>query len=270
MRFDVIKNIRKNNFITSIPLCIFTFFCCLLTIMFVIESEMWYLAIFFGIMSALFIKPTINCIILVINPMKSDIFKKYGDLNEIKAILDEISYTVEYKDYKIIVSKNYVMPKDDIEGLMACKDILRVHKIVHKTNFVIDGYYLAITDKYNQEFKYRYDRDEENIVNELIMQISQKCDNAKVGYNSLSSEHIKNNTVKLEEKKDEYYICPECNKEVSSEDCFCVNCGCKLDWNFEEDKKEDTHEIIYCTKCGKKINEKWTFCRYCGEKNEEM
>lgn len=179
-------------------------------------------------------------LILVINPKKSDIFKKYGSIEKLENIMKEIESTIEYEDNQIIISKNYVADKKDFEKILAYKDILRVHKLVHKTNFAVDRYDVVITDKYNFEISYSYPVKDEKKVDNLILLIGSKCDNAKLGYTKEAEEHIKNNKVELPDiqiqKKDkkiteEAYACPDCKEKIEKGDKFCKNCGCKIDWS---------------------------------------
>lgn len=177
--------------------------------------------------------------ILVIDPSKSNIFKKYGSVEKLEQIMEEIENTIEYEDKQIIVSKNYVADKKDFEKILAYKDILRVHKLVHKTNFVIDRYDVVITDKYNYEMSYSYSVQDEKKVDSLILLIGSKCDNAKLGYTKEAKEHIEKNKEELpkdivkedvKEKNIEEYACPDCNNKIENGDKFCKNCGCKIDW----------------------------------------
>lgn len=186
-----------------------------------------------------------KCFILVIEPSKSNIFKKYGSIEVLEKIMEEIENTIEYEDKQIIVSKNYVADKKDFEKILAYKDILRVHKLVHKTNFVIDRYDVVITDKYNFEMSYSYPVQEEKKVDSLIWLIGSKCENAKLGYTKEAKEHIEKNKEELPqydnikeeikqeafiEKSIEEYACPDCNNKIENGDKFCKNCGCKIDW----------------------------------------
>lgn len=182
-------------------------------------------------------------LILVIDPKKSNIFKKYGSIEKLENIMKEIESTIEYEDNQIIISKNYVADKKDFEKILAYKDILRVHKLVHKTNFVVDRYDVVITDKYNFEISYSYPVKDEKKVDSLILLIGSKCDNAKLGYTKESKEHIemnkeelpRNDSVEIKEniveKSIESYACPDCKEKIEKGDKFCKNCGCKIDWS---------------------------------------
>lgn len=174
--------------------------------------------------------------ILVINPEKSNLLKKYGSVEKLEKIMEEIENTIEYEDNQIIVSKDYVADKKDFEKILAYKDILRVHKLVHKTNFVVDRYDVVLTDKYNFELSYSYPVKDEKKVDNLILLIGSKCNNAKLGYTKEAQKHIEKNkedllNYVLEEKSKEEYACPDCKSQIAEGDKFCKNCGCKIDWS---------------------------------------
>jgi len=242
MKYNILKNIRKNNLKTSIYAFIFGAGPTAGSIYYLFNDglEAWFPILLFGGIGGLMIWLFIKSFNLVINPEKSDIFKKYGSLEKLEKIMEEIENSIEFEDKQIIVSKNYVADKKDFEKITAYKDILRVHKTVHKTNFVVDGYYVTITDKYNQETNYPYRVGEEEKVDKLILLIGSKCENAKLGYTKEAEEHIKKYKQDLsekiienkteEEEAIEEYACPDCNEQIESGDKFCKNCGCKIDW----------------------------------------
>lgn len=247
MKYNILSNIRKNNLKTSIYAFIFgagpTAGC--IYYLFNDGLEAWFPILLFGGIGGLMIWFFIKSFNLVISPEKSDIFKKYGSLEKLEEIMEEIENSIEFEDKQIIVSKNYVADKKDFEKITAYKDILRVHKTVHKTNFVVDGYYVTITDKYNHETSYPYRVGEEATVDKLILLIGSKCENAKLGYTKEAEEHIKKNKQELPkdiikeevkkestvEKNKEEYACPDCNNKIEVGDKFCKNCGCKIDWS---------------------------------------
>lgn len=244
MKYNILKNIRKNNLKTSIYAFIFGVGPIVGSIYYLLNDglDAWFPILLFGGIGGLMVWIFIKSFDLVINPSKSDIFKKYGSIEKLESIMEEIEHSIEFEDKQIIVAKNYVADKKDFEKIIAYKDILRVHKRVHKTNFVVDGYYVVITDKYNYEMSYPYRREEEEKVDKLILLIGSKCDNAKLGYTKEAEEHINKNKEKLpeniiedklEEKKDaiKVYACPDCNEKIEKGDKFCKNCGCKMDWS---------------------------------------
>lgn len=245
MKNNILNNIVKNN----LKICIYTFiigaiptYAC---IYYLLNSgfEKWFLVLLFGAMGSVMIFIFFKSIIVVIDPTKSDIFKKYGGIEEVEKIMNEIENTIEYEDNQIIVAKNYVADKKDFEKIIAYKDVLRVHKLVNKRNFVDVSYSVVITDKYNLNLNYTYPVKEEKKVNDLILLIGSKCNNAKIGYTKEVEEHIKkykqklpqNDIVKKETKENkeikmELYACPDCNEKIEIGDKFCKNCGCKIDW----------------------------------------
>ena len=246
MKDNIIKNIRKNNIMAFFVFLLIGGFCDVMFFMYLYNMEMdgsWFMLIFFGFMGVVLSYVCVKSLLVVIDPYKSDIFKKYGTSEELEKILQEIENTIEYQDDKIIVAQNYVADKNDYERILAYKDILRVHKLVHKTNFVIDGYSVVITDKYNQEVRYSYSAKEEEKVNGLLVMIGSKCDNAKFGYTKEAEQYVKENKVELPPEpvqvsknevsniKQVNYACPDCRNNIEVGDKFCKNCGCKIDWN---------------------------------------
>lgn len=244
MKYNVLKNIRKNNLILSIVYFVLGIIPSIMCLYYVFNEgvEFWFLILLFGAMAVLMISAFVKTSWLVIEPKDSPIFKKYGGVEKLEKIMEEIENTIEYEDKRLIISKNYVADKKDFEKIVACEDILRVHKVVHKTNFIVDGYFLVVTDKYNFEMSYAYGVNEEEKVNKLILLIGSKAKNAKLGYTKEAEEHIKKNReelpenvkqeeIKIEEVKKERYACPDCNKEIENGDKFCKNCGCKIDWS---------------------------------------
>lgn len=171
----------------------------------------------------------------IYNPLCSDVFKKYGSIDEVAKIFEEIENTKEYEDKNIVIARNYIFDKKDFDKLVACKDILSVHKLVHKTNYVTNGYSVVVTDKYGHESRYLYGVKDEKKVDNLILTIGMKSENSTLGYTKEARNHIKQNKVDLpkneyKNKKDNIYKCPNCNEIIAYGDKFCKNCSCKLDW----------------------------------------
>lgn len=252
---DVIKNVRKNNLKSAILGTLFAtipngilimFFYGMITDGF--DGEMFFIMLIVGLFTIPMDIGLYRTWKVAINPNSSDIFKKYGSPDKLNKILKEIEQTIEYEDKYLIISKNYISDKKDYEKIMACDDILGVHKLVHKTNFVVDYYQIVITDKYGQEASYTYKVKEEEKVNQLLMIIGKKCKNAELGYTQREQEHIKNNKVELpsneileeDSPEDDEYECPDCGNIIYYGDKFCKECGCKMNW--EDDTEEQNTE----------------------------
>lgn len=245
---NIIKNIRKNNlkklfgFSISAIVSYLIFFISLFAIADG-DSIIWLLLLIMGIIGGILTFACYKTLIIIIDPYKSDVFKKYGSLENLKKILEEIENTIEFDDKNITISKNYIADKKDYEKIVACDDILRVHKLIHKTNFVVDRINLVITDKYDTEITYSYKPSDEQKVDKLILLIGSKCKNAKLGYTKSNEQYVQQNKQKLpqinlndissknnDNYEDEYFICPDCNNIVEKGDKFCRNCSCKLNW----------------------------------------
>ena len=244
MNYDVLKKIKKSNLkqalfsliyvlMFNIPLVIFVY----LLITESIEISMIVAVFIFAIFAIIFDIGFYKNIKLVIFPERSDIFKKYGDIENIQKILNEINKTKIYEDKQIIISENYIYDTNDLENLVKCSDVLGVHKLVHKTNFVVDCYKIIITDKYGHEISYNYKPSQEKLCNKIMYLIGTKCKNAKLGYTKEKQDYINKNKINLSPNNtdDSYdYKCPECNCNVDYGDKFCKNCLCKLDWSDDE------------------------------------
>lgn len=237
---DVIKNVRKNNLKVAIGGSLIALIPNLVIIAqiynLITEGFDGSLLFLIGIV-ALFTVPMDIGIYrtwkVVFNPYSSDIFKKYGSPEKLTKIVKEIEETIEYEDKFLRISKNYISDAKDYEKIVACDDVLGIHKLVHKTNYVVDYYQIVLTDKYGHETSYTYKVKEEEKVNELLLYIAKKCKNAEVGYTAKEQAHIKNNKVDLPTnsfEKDEY-ICPDCGCDIQYGDKFCKECGCKMNWD---------------------------------------
>ena len=247
----VINNIRKNEIkkavIMLIKALIFTGIMISLLLSGDDIKDLIFALLIVGVFVVLFDYGLIKCIVIIINPLKSDLFKKYGSPEEIAEILDEIETTIEYEDKHLIISKKYISDKKDYSKMVACDDVLGVHKLVHKTNYIVDYYQIVITDKYGNEITYSYPVKEEEKCDNLLMLIVSKCKNAKAGYTKQEQDYIKANKQTLPDtikpKNEDEYICPDCNNKILFGDKFCKECGCKLNWQ-ENDKDEEINKGI--------------------------
>lgn len=237
---DVIKNVRKNNLKTAIGGSLIAIIPNLVIIVqgYNLITEGFDGGLLFMIcIVALFTIPMDIALYrtwkIVFNPYSSDIFKKYGSPDKLTNIIKEIEETIEYEDKFLRISENYISDVKDYEKIVACDDVLGIHKLVHKTNYVVDYYQIVLTDKYGQETTYTYKVKEEDKVNELILYIAKKCKNAEVGYTNKEQNHIKNNKVPLpsDEEDDDEYCCPDCGNDIQYGDKFCKECGCKMKWD---------------------------------------
>lgn len=237
----VVGNIRKNsikNLLLSLLFGIVPNFATFMIIYFSITEgfeTVYLIGILFGIMAYMIDKRIIELIGLISNPLRSDIFKKYGSPEQVKEIIDEIENSKEYEDKHLVISKNYISDKKDYEKIVACDDVLGAHKLIHKTNYVVDYIQIVIIDKYAHQSAYTYKPKEEEKCNQLLYLISQKCENAEVGYTKREADNIKNKKIQLPKteikKPKEYeYQCPDCGFKLDKESKFCKNCGCKIDW----------------------------------------
>lgn len=239
---DVIKNVRKNNLKAAIVGTLFSLIPNGVLLVFLygmitdgFDGELFFIMLIVGLFTVPIDIGLYRTWKVVFNPNSSDIFKKYGSPEKLTKIIKEIEDTVEYEDKFLRISKNYISDVKDYEKIVACDDVLGIHKLIHKTNYVVDYYQIVLTDKYGQETTYTYKVKEEDKVNELILYIAKKCKNAEVGYTNKEQTHIKNNKISLPSDKpeDDEYCCPDCGNDIQYGDKFCKECGCKMNWDEE-------------------------------------
>lgn len=270
---DNLKNIRKNNIkaaiFSFIPASLFTFMLISMIVMYFYEYEADYLFLAFvcGFFAFFADKRFIDAIVLAINPMKDDVFKKYGTPENVSKIINEINQNKIYEDRNMIISKEYITDKENIAKLVACKDILGAHKVVHRTNFVIDWYGLEIIDKYRDSIGYTYGAKEENTVNQILGIIGSLCPNAEIGYTDKELKHINNNAEKLpKEIKQSMFKCSECGAICYEGDKYCKNCNAIFD---EDEENDNSKSSFKCDNCGAIVPENATECPNCGELFED-
>lgn len=232
---NVINNIRKTNLTKLISAgftaLILNGMCCIFLCLIFSDGFDSEFAILL-VISLLFAIPcnviVYNAYKLVVNPFDSDILKKYGSVEKINAILEEIDNTKEYADDVIVISKKYISDPNVIEKIIACKDVLQIYKIVHKTNFIIDYYQIQLVDKYGEEIGYRfYDLEK---VNKILGILANKCVNACIGYTNDAQEYVNQNKIKLPKDVGYDYVCPNCSNDIEYGDKFCKECGYQMNW----------------------------------------
>ena len=159
------------------------------------------LSIFFTVLTVVIIFCVRGSILMVLMPEESLLFKRFGGVHEVQRILFEMNYDTIYSDHAIVMSNHYCYPTKDIEGLVAYNDILMIHKLVHKTNFVIDSYNVVITNNYGQQFTCQYSRNEEDKCNTVMLIIAQRSPNAVIGYSSAALAYVESNKLSLKDLK---------------------------------------------------------------------
>lgn len=193
---DVIKNIRFNALKSFIGFFIFSIIpniCFLFSLTnHGDRSLLWIFLILAGLIDWLLIKT----LIIVINPLKDPIFEKYGSPKKVKEILNELNNNVIYQDKNIIMSKKYIMVKNNFSELIAFKDVLGIHKLQHRKNGVTNYYGVVLTDKYGCEHTYTYRVKSEKKCDELLLITASLCPNAIVGYTKQQKQYIEENKVK--------------------------------------------------------------------------
>ena len=211
MNQEILKNIRKNETQGFILFFLFSIFPNVFLIYSLINGEKdWFMIIIMAVMAIPIDWLCLKCLIVAINPLKSNIFQKYGSYQNLEKIIEEINNTIEYEDNALIISKNYIADPNDYQKIIAYKDVLRVHKLVRKKNFAVVSYSVVVTDKYNFGLTFTYSKNDEEKVDKLLLMIGSKCNNAQLGYTKETSLYVKENkenlpNISIEEIKGEQH-----------------------------------------------------------------
>ena len=113
--------------------------------------------------------------ILAINPLKCSVFKKYGSLEQVHRLVQEIEQSKEFDDGNIIISQDYILDPKDVEGLFLCDEVIEVHKVLSAYRCVVDDYYIEITDKSGSSHRFNYKIGEEVRLDFAIDFLQIKC-----------------------------------------------------------------------------------------------
>ncbi len=106
-----LESIKKTNIKQSIflffPMSIFTCMFFVMITMFISEIDYEYLiiAIIIGFIDIFVILAFIRSLSLAINPINADVFKKYGDPENINKIIKEIEQNKIYENEDMIISR---------------------------------------------------------------------------------------------------------------------------------------------------------------------
>ena len=234
---NILKNVRKTYVIASIRpliLVIITLPISLVALC-LCAHEGFHIglllpSLFCGAVAIFTICQLCKIVPIIIDPRKCSVFSKYGNEEQISRILWEISNTKEYESKHLVISRNYIYNPKEIVSLVACDDVLGVHKYIHKTNWIVDEIALDVTDKYGAI--HRFDVESEEKCNELLKYLMYKCRNAKFGYSNEQQEYIKQNVIPVQDVREiqmqrETFFCTNCGHRMRCTNKFCERCGTK-------------------------------------------
>ena len=150
-----------------------------------------------GILSFLLDWSIKDSFLIFINPLRNNIFKKYGSPQEIDNIIENINNSIEYEYHNLIISKQYISDKKDYSKIINCDDVLGIHKIIYKKRKKIIKFKIVITDKWGQESFYEFKKSNEKECDDFIAIICKKCPNAMFGYTNQQKQYILTNKIDL-------------------------------------------------------------------------
>lgn len=154
---------------------------------------------------------------------------------------DEYEETEHTEEKDVDLSK---LPKNYLQAkfiLNSAKDLLEKEKVTSGEAY-----------DYYQEAKKRFDAEDYSKALSLAIKAERILDSDTV---DLIGEEELEDVESPEEEVIEVIVCPECDKEVSTDDAFCRNCGQKLEFetNCPGCDAEIEHTDKFCRKCGHKI-----------------
>ena len=219
----VLKNIRAKNIGTVIKLFIpfiavnGVLFLFVYMILDDIKEFQWYylIPIALALVFSYFVDWTfIKAIVLVINPSKYSLFRKYGPPEKIEAIIDQINKEKICQYKLLVISPKYIYDRSDYSQLVKCDDVLGAHISIHKTNYITDYYEIVLIDKYKDSLHFRFGVKEKEKAEELLILIGSICKNAVIGYTNAEFANVNKKSVALPETAPDDDIS---NNEIDSE-----------------------------------------------------
>jgi hypothetical protein len=259
---EVLKNIRKyairDTVISLIGILIF-FFMCIFSLFEVFYNDVIFLLLFcFSCFCAVCAIIKFRKVVPVaFNPLKSDVFKKYGNAENVEKVYNEVFSTKEYSDYIIYISKNYMCGYSRWDNLIRFDNIAEIRKdIVRNKFFVTVGYDIVVIDKYGDVFSFRYESGQEAQCDYALNYLSYKwksagvrCNQAMPSYsnlnNNIQNTSLSNTPITLQQP-------------INQSQTF----------NSTKPTVTQPNSIIgknnFCTRCGAKLIDGSKFCRKCG------
>jgi len=142
------------------------------------EDELFLIFVIIGILmtfgSAIFV---IESIIRIISPFKIKSLRKFGNAKEVEKIFEEIFSTIEYDDGYTVISKNYVVDKDNFENILEIHEINRISEASFRGNrksMKITHYSVEIHSKFGNSISILYEEYKKKTVAEMIDYLNVK------------------------------------------------------------------------------------------------
>lgn len=108
---DILRNIRKNEIPGFIVMLIFSIIPNSGIYAIFAMPKYRAVGIFLAVFAVLFDYILIKSLIIIINPLKDPVFRKYGPPKKIREILEDLNNNIVYEDDNIIMSKKYILQK---------------------------------------------------------------------------------------------------------------------------------------------------------------
>ena len=138
--------------------------------------------ILFGILVAFLSYKLIKNLIYYLDPTKNPEINEYGDIEELEDIVEEIFNSVIYDDNHIIISKNYIAPKNSYKNIINLDNVINAYQYIRKTNGLVTSRELVVIDINGKENRYGYNSFDEEKILEALRILSTVRNDIKIGY----------------------------------------------------------------------------------------
>lgn len=195
-KYDIIESINKEYNGKIIKMILFYLINVILIL--ILFSNLYIKLVLIIILIIFCIK---NCSKFIIKDINNILlFKIFGYPDKMNKILREIDLTKEYSDDDLIISKRFVMGKNDVLNVMYYEDIIGIYTyVISIKNY--NKICLCIKDKYGRYIELRYGlslmfkKNSNNKISKLISKLYYKCPNAVIGRKEKVLEYVNSHIV---------------------------------------------------------------------------
>lgn len=149
------------------------------------------------VLTILFISISVYCIYKLSTPRKNKVFRKYGSLEDVAEMIDELLASEKiYEDKFLMVSDKYIMSTKDYTSIRKISDILAAFPYTQSYNFVPVAGGLRLIDKWGDSISVPSGISTAK-ARDVMEILAQHHPHIALGFNAETLNRIKNNKVKL-------------------------------------------------------------------------
>ncbi|MCI6266009.1 MAG: hypothetical protein MR598_04095 [Erysipelotrichaceae bacterium] len=139
----------------------------------------------------------IRYIKIFLNPLENMVYKIYGSEERVNHFLTEIDETVDYIDDEVIVSKRFLLDRDNCSFMFYLEDIIVIYQMRARRGC---ANILVVKDKYGRVAKLKYSDFlyKQEVVEDLLKLLIERCPNAIVGFSGGDEENLNHQKVDVE------------------------------------------------------------------------